>query len=85
MLSTKIQSVHEDVKRELKVSIKRFRRYAEKRKASPPVSDPGDMGYLPSKKIKTTRPTKKLFERWLGPFPILKKVSTHAYRLMLPS
>ncbi|MBW0477260.1 hypothetical protein O181_016975 [Austropuccinia psidii MF-1] len=26
-----------------------------------------------SKNIKSTRPTKKLSERWLGPFPILKK------------
>ncbi|MBW0494666.1 hypothetical protein O181_034381 [Austropuccinia psidii MF-1] len=35
--------------------------------------------------IKSTRPIKKLSERWLGPFPILKKVSTHAYHLKLPS
>ncbi|MBW0502474.1 hypothetical protein O181_042189 [Austropuccinia psidii MF-1] len=28
---------------------------------------------------------KVLSERWLGPFPILKKVSTHAYHLKLPS
>ncbi|MBW0566733.1 hypothetical protein O181_106448 [Austropuccinia psidii MF-1] len=32
-----------------------------------------------SKNIKSTRPTKKLSKRWLGPFPILKKVSSHAY------
>ncbi|MBW0572846.1 hypothetical protein O181_112561 [Austropuccinia psidii MF-1] len=30
-------------------------------------------------------PPKKLSERWLGPFPILKKVSTHAYHHKLPS
>ncbi|MBW0538260.1 hypothetical protein O181_077975 [Austropuccinia psidii MF-1] len=35
--------------------------------------------------IKSTRPTKKLSERWLGPFQILKKVSTHSYHLKLPS
>ncbi|MBW0464413.1 hypothetical protein O181_004128, partial [Austropuccinia psidii MF-1] len=29
-------------------------------------------------------PTRKLSEKWLGPFPILKKVSTHAYNLKLP-
>ncbi|MBW0499112.1 hypothetical protein O181_038827 [Austropuccinia psidii MF-1] len=28
---------------------------------------------------------KKLSERWFCPFPILKKVSTHAYHLRLPS
>ncbi|MBW0511690.1 hypothetical protein O181_051405 [Austropuccinia psidii MF-1] len=43
------------------------------------------MVWLSSKKIKSTRPTKNLSERWLGLFPILKKVSTHAYHLNLSS
>ncbi|MBW0562521.1 hypothetical protein O181_102236, partial [Austropuccinia psidii MF-1] len=47
-LSTKIQSVQQDVKRELEVTI-------------------------------------NWFKRWLGPFSILKKVSTHTYHLKLPS
>ncbi|MBW0569038.1 hypothetical protein O181_108753 [Austropuccinia psidii MF-1] len=84
-LSTKIQSVQQDVKRELEVAINSFKRYADKSRASPPVFNPGDMVWLSSKNIKSTRPTKKLSERWLGPFPILKKVSTHAYHLKLPS
>ncbi|MBW0578701.1 hypothetical protein O181_118416 [Austropuccinia psidii MF-1] len=41
------------------------------------------MVWLSSKNIKSTQPTKKLSERWLGPFTILKKVSTHAYHLKL--
>ncbi|MBW0542048.1 hypothetical protein O181_081763 [Austropuccinia psidii MF-1] len=84
-LSTKIQSVQQDVKRELKVAMNRFKRYADKSRASPPVFNPGDMVWLSSKNIKSTRPTKRLSERWLGPFPILKKISTHAYYLKLPS
>ncbi|MBW0477514.1 hypothetical protein O181_017229 [Austropuccinia psidii MF-1] len=43
------------------------------------------MGWLSSKNINSTRCTKELFERWLGPFPILKKVSTQAYHLKMPS
>ncbi|MBW0503286.1 hypothetical protein O181_043001 [Austropuccinia psidii MF-1] len=35
------------------------------------------MVWLSSKNIKTTRPTKKLSGRWLGLFPLLKKVRTH--------
>ncbi|MBW0510124.1 hypothetical protein O181_049839 [Austropuccinia psidii MF-1] len=84
-LSTKIQSVQQDVKRELEVSINRIKRYADKSRASPPAFNPGDMVWLSSKNIKSTRPTKKLSERWLGPCPMLKKVSTHAYHLKLPS
>ncbi|MBW0538200.1 hypothetical protein O181_077915 [Austropuccinia psidii MF-1] len=80
-LSTKIKSVQKDVKRELEVSIKRFKRYSDKCRASPPVFNPGDMVWLSSKNIKSTRATKKLSERWLGPFPILEKVSIHSYHL----
>ena len=42
------------------------------------------MVWLSSNNIESTRPAKRLSERWLGPFPILKKVSTHAYHLKLP-
>ncbi|MBW0510377.1 hypothetical protein O181_050092 [Austropuccinia psidii MF-1] len=34
------------------------------------------MVWLSFKNIKSTRPTKKLSEIWLGPFPILRKTST---------
>ncbi|MBW0533220.1 hypothetical protein O181_072935 [Austropuccinia psidii MF-1] len=84
-LSTKLQSVQQDVKRELEFSKNRFKRYADKSRASTPVFNPGDMVWLASKNIKSTRPTKKLCERLLGPFPILKKVSTRAYHLKLQS
>ncbi|MBW0557034.1 hypothetical protein O181_096749 [Austropuccinia psidii MF-1] len=43
------------------------------------------MVWLSSKNIESTRLTKELSERWLSPFPILKKVSTHAYHPKLPS
>ncbi|MBW0464148.1 hypothetical protein O181_003863 [Austropuccinia psidii MF-1] len=75
------QTAQQDVKRELEVSINRFERYANKSTASPPVFNPGDMVWHSSKNIKSTRPTKKLSERWLGPFPMLKNVCTHAYHL----
>ncbi|MBW0561365.1 hypothetical protein O181_101080 [Austropuccinia psidii MF-1] len=84
-LLPKIQSVQQDFKRELEVAINRFKRYADKIRASTAVFNLGDMVWLSSNKIKSTRPTKKLSERWLGPFPILNKVSTHAYHLKLPS
>ncbi|MBW0557727.1 hypothetical protein O181_097442 [Austropuccinia psidii MF-1] len=83
-LSTKIQLVKQDVKRELEVAINSLKRYADKSRTSPPVFNPGDMVWLSLKNINSTRPTKKLSERWLGPFPILKRVSTHAYNPKLP-
>ncbi|MBW0500550.1 hypothetical protein O181_040265 [Austropuccinia psidii MF-1] len=41
------------------------------------------MAFLQEHEI--TRPTKIISEIWLGSFPILKKFSTHAYHLKLPS
>ncbi|MBW0533270.1 hypothetical protein O181_072985 [Austropuccinia psidii MF-1] len=58
--------------------------YADKSRACQTVFNPGEMILLSSKNIKYTRTTKKLSERWLGTFPILKKVSTHAYHVKLP-
>ncbi|MBW0492705.1 hypothetical protein O181_032420 [Austropuccinia psidii MF-1] len=72
-LSTKIQSLKQYFKRELEVAMNRFKRYEDKIRASPPVFNPGAMVWLFSKNIKSTRPTKKLSEGWLCPFPILKK------------
>ncbi|MBW0506873.1 hypothetical protein O181_046588 [Austropuccinia psidii MF-1] len=40
--------------------------------------------WLASKNKKTARPTKKPLESWLGPFEVLKKISSHAYHLKLP-
>ncbi|MBW0474376.1 hypothetical protein O181_014091 [Austropuccinia psidii MF-1] len=84
-LSTKMQSVWQEFKRELEVAINRLKRYADKSRESPPAFNPGEMVWLSSKNIASTRPTKKLSERWLGPFPILKKVITNAYHCKLPS
>ncbi|MBW0567706.1 hypothetical protein O181_107421, partial [Austropuccinia psidii MF-1] len=40
--------------------------------------------WLAFKNIKSTRPTKKLSERWLGPFEVIKKIESHEYHLKLP-
>ncbi|CAD6967732.1 unnamed protein product [Tilletia controversa] len=51
----------------------------------PPDFTVGDMVMLSSKNIKTKRPAGKLDFRFLGPFKILDKISSHAYRLQLPA
>ena len=43
-----------------------------------------DKVYLDASDIKTTQPSKKLAHRNLGPFPIVRHVSSHAYHLHLP-
>jgi len=44
----------------------------------------GDMVFLDASDIQTTRPSRKLSHRRLGPFPINSQVDNRAYRLRLP-
>ncbi|MBW0572586.1 hypothetical protein O181_112301 [Austropuccinia psidii MF-1] len=83
-LSTKLQSLQQVVKEELKSAIKHFKKYSDGNRAIPPDFQPGNKVWLSSKNIKTTRPTKKLSERWLAPFEVLKKIGSHAYHLKVP-
>jgi hypothetical protein len=59
-------------------------RYYNQRRLPTPVYKPGDLVYLDASDIKTTRPSRKLSHRRLGPFPVEKRVSRNAYRLQLP-
>src|SRR5213078_2283608 len=45
----------------------------------------GDKVWLLSQNIRTQRPSKKLDWKRLGPYPILERIGTQAYRLQLPS
>jgi Chromo (CHRromatin Organisation MOdifier) domain len=50
-----------------------------------PVSfEPGDIVWLNSTYISTSRPSKKLDWKRLGPFKIVKRIGLQAYRLALP-
>ncbi|MBW0564187.1 hypothetical protein O181_103902 [Austropuccinia psidii MF-1] len=66
-LSTILQSVQQAVKEELESSIKHFKKYVDRNREIPPDFQPGYKVWLASKNIKTTRPTKKLSEGFLGP------------------
>ncbi len=59
-------------------------RYYNQRHDPTPEYQVGDKVYLDASDIKTTRPSKKLAHRNLGPFPIVRRVGSHAYRLRLP-
>jgi hypothetical protein len=59
-------------------------RYYNQRHDPTPEYKVGDRVYLDASDIKTTRPSKKLAHRNLGPFPVVRRVGSHAYRLRLP-
>jgi hypothetical protein len=58
--------------------------HADKHRSSPPAFSVGDHVWLNRRNIQTTRPSSKLDYKRLGRFRIVKKVSSHAYKLDLP-
>ncbi|MBW0473688.1 hypothetical protein O181_013403 [Austropuccinia psidii MF-1] len=83
-LSKNLQSVHQLVKEELQSAIRQFEKYADRNRSIPPDLQCGDKVWLASKNIKTTRPTKILSERLLGPFEVLNKIGSHGYHVKFP-
>jgi hypothetical protein len=59
-------------------------RYYNQRRTPTPVFKLGNKVFLDAADIKTTRPSKKLAHRYLGPFKVTCPVGTHTYRLELP-
>jgi hypothetical protein len=59
-------------------------RYYNQRRLPTPTYQPGDKVYLDASDISTTRPSRKLSHRRLGPFPVERQVTCNAYRLQLP-
>ena len=59
-------------------------RYYNQRRTPAPDYRPGDKVYLDASDISTTRPSRKLSHRRLGPFTVKWKVGNRAYWLHLP-
>jgi len=54
-------------------------RYYDQRRTPAPEFKPGDMVYLDASDISTTRPSKKLDDRRLGPYKVEKRVGRNDY------
>jgi hypothetical protein len=58
--------------------------YYNQRQEPAPEYAPGDKVYLDGSDIRTSRPSKKLAHRFLGPYVVEHRVGPNAYRLQLP-
>ena len=80
----RMESALNEAKAALAKSKDDMAKYYNRTRALAPEYQPGDKVYLDASDIQTTRPSKKLSHRRLGPFPIVRKVGNSAYRLKLP-
>ncbi|KAI0995291.1 Transposon Ty3-I Gag-Pol polyprotein [Podosphaera aphanis] len=61
-----------------------YEKYANQHRSNPPYYQVGDKVLVNAKNIRTKRPSKKLDWKNLGPFQIVKVISSHSYQLSLP-
>jgi hypothetical protein len=82
--SKSLEEVHSYCRKQISIAQSQYQGPADRRRSSPPDFGVGDQVWLNAKNITTKRPSKKLDQKRLGPFKILKVISSHAFRLQLP-
>lgn len=80
-----MEQVQTCVQDEMRYAQAVYEEHANRHRQPAPQYKVGDQVYLSSRNIRTLRPSKKLDWKQLGPYPIIEKVSSHAYRLQLPA
>ena len=82
-MAKRLKSIHEDLTELIKVTQNPQARYYDARHKHVEYNV-GDKVWLMSSNIRTQCPSKKLDWKRLGPYPIVEKIGTQAYRLQLP-
>jgi len=80
-----LRRLHEELGAEIKEAQMTQAEQANKARHPDPVLNPGDKVWLRRKHIRTTQPSNKLDHKQIGPYTILEKVGSRAYKLDLPA
>ena len=80
-----LDELHQELKSTISEAQRRYQGPADSRRMPPPVFTVGQQAFVKAKFFRTTRPSKKLSEKFLGPFEILAHAGSHAYTLRLPN
>ena len=81
----RMKEIHEEAGTALFKACNDMTRYADQHRGSALEYKVGDKVWLSTKDLKINRPSRKLAERQLGPFEIIKVVSPNAVKLKLPT
>ena len=80
-----LDELHTTLKENIAKAQQRYQGPADARRTTPPDFKIGDHAFVKSDHIRTTRPSKKLSEKFLGPFEIIARPSRQSFTLRLPN
>jgi len=76
-----MQDLHRQAKQTLEKTRKSMKKYYARKATAQPNIEVGDLVMLNAKNIRTKRPSKKLSPKLYGPFKVLEKKGSRAYKL----
>jgi len=82
---TDLRVVHDDLRKRIEDAQRCYQLSADKKRTPAPKIEVDDCVFILTKFIKSTRPTKKLAEKYLSPFEVIGKPGTHSYLIKLPN
>lgn len=78
-----LDELHAHLRENIAIAQKRYQIQADKSRIPAPEFQIGERAFVKAEHIRTTRPTRKFSERYLGPFEIIARPGSHSYTLRL--
>ena len=78
---TDLDELHQELRKHIAEAQLRYQGPADKRRSPAPDFQIGQHAFVEAKFFRSTRPTKKFSEKYLGPFEIITKAGTHSFTL----
>src|SRR3979490_349328 len=79
-----LDELHQELRREILAAQQAYQTSANTKQLPAPDFKVGNLTFVKAQFFRTTRPTKKLAEKFLGPFEIIARPGTHSVTLKLP-
>src|SRR6202795_67349 len=79
-----LNDLHQELCTRIAEAQQHYQGPADRRRSPAPDFKVGQQAFVKAQHFRTTRPSKKLAEKHLGPFDIIAQVGTHSFTLRLP-
>ncbi|KAJ3560359.1 hypothetical protein NP233_g10892 [Leucocoprinus birnbaumii] len=79
-----LQELQETLKSKISAAQQRYQRSADSRRLTAPNFEIGQRVFVKAQFFRTTRPSKKLSEKYLGPYKIIAQPGSHSFTVRLP-